>query len=261
MPRLTAEGALPASKRRGQWSWALYEAARDPNQVFQIFVISPFIATVMIRDPIAGQQFWGSLSAYSGIITAILCPFFGAIADRGGPRKPWLALFTLLMVLSFAGTWFGVADSTPMQIFIVGCAIVINNIVFEFSNAFHGAMLSRIAPPSRIGGLSGLSFALGTGSGFILMLVFLVLFILPSAPIQLAGSHSRTSVGTDHGGVDAGVRDPAVPVHAGPRAQRVAVGAKPSAKASPRSFPPCAASNTIAMSRTTSARARCSMTG
>ncbi|MEI9932727.1 MAG: MFS transporter [Rhizomicrobium sp.] len=181
---LTAEGGVPAS-RLGQWAWALYEGARDPNQVFQIFVISPFIATVMIRDPAHGQEVWGSLTAYSGIITALLCPFFGAIADRGGPRKPWLALFTLLMVLSFAGTWFGVADSTPMQIFIVGTAIVINNIVFEFSNAFHGAMLSRIAPPSRIGGLSGLAFALGTGSGFILLLLFLFLFILPSAPIQL----------------------------------------------------------------------------
>jgi UMF1 family MFS transporter len=181
---LTAEGGLPASKR-GQWSWALYEAARDPNQVFQVFVIAPFIATVMIRDPIRGQEVWGSFTAYSGVITAVLCPFFGAIADRGGPRKPWLALFTLLMVLSFAGTWFGTADSTAMQIFIVGTAIVINNIVFEFSNAFHGAMLSRIAPPSRIGGLSGLAFALGTGSGFILLLLFLFLFILPSAPFDL----------------------------------------------------------------------------
>jgi UMF1 family MFS transporter len=63
--------------------------------------------------------------------------------------------------------------------------VVVNNIVFEFSNAFHGAMLSGIAPPSRIGGLSGLSFALGSGGGFVLMLLFLVLFILPGAPIQL----------------------------------------------------------------------------
>jgi UMF1 family MFS transporter len=181
---MTAEGGLPAS-RLGQWAWAIYEGARDPNIVFQIYVISPFFATVMMRDPIRGQELWGDITAYSGYITAILCPFFGAIADRGGPRKPWLALFTLLMVISFAGTWFGVADSTAMQIFIVSTAVVINNIVFEFSNAFHGAMLSRIAPPSRIGGLSGLSFALGSGAGFILMLVFLILFILPGAPIQL----------------------------------------------------------------------------
>ncbi|HEX3809838.1 MAG TPA: MFS transporter [Rhizomicrobium sp.] len=181
---LTAEGGMPAT-RRGQWSWALYEGARDPNVVFQIYVISPFFATVMMHDPIRGQELWGNITAYSGYITAILCPFFGAIADRGGPRKPWLALFTLLMVLSFAGTWFGVPNSTAMQIFIVSAAVVINNIVFEFSNAFHGAMLSRIAPPSRIGGLSGLSFALGSGGGFILMLLFLLIFILPGAPVQL----------------------------------------------------------------------------
>lgn len=181
---VTAEGT-PAASRSGQWAWALYEGARDPNIVFQIYVISPFFATVMMRDPLRGQELWGNITSYSGYITAILCPFFGAIADRGGPRKPWLALFTLLMVVSFAGTWFGVPDSTAMQIFIVSTAVVINNIVFEFSNAFHGAMLSRIAPPSRIGGLSGLSYALGSGAGFILMLLFLFTFLLPGSLFTL----------------------------------------------------------------------------
>jgi UMF1 family MFS transporter len=181
---LTAEGGLPASKL-GQWSWALYEGARDPNVIFQIYVISPFLATAMIRDPIRGQELWGNITAWSGYITAILCPFFGAIADRGGPRKPWLALFTLLMVVSFAGTWFGAPDSTATQILIFSMAMIINNIVFELSNAFHGAMLSRIAPPSRIGGLSGLSFAMGSGAGFLLMLLFLVAFVLPHSWFDL----------------------------------------------------------------------------
>ncbi|HVU19227.1 MAG TPA: MFS transporter [Rhizomicrobium sp.] len=181
---LTAEGGLPAS-RRGQWAWALFEGARDPNVVFQIYVISPFLATAMIRDPIRGQELWGDITAWSGYITAILCPFFGAIADRGGPRKPWLALFSVLMVLSFAGTWFGVPDSNATQIFIFATAMIVNNMTFEFSNAFHGAMLSRIAPPSRIGGLSGLAYALGSGSGFLLMLLFLLAFILPHSWFHL----------------------------------------------------------------------------
>jgi UMF1 family MFS transporter len=181
---LSAEGG-PAATRRGQWAWALYEAARDPNIVFQIYVISPFFATVMIRDPIRGQELWGSVTAYSGYITALLCPFLGAIADRGGPRKPWLALFTLLMVLSFAGTWFGVPDAPASIVWIVSAAVVVNNVVFEFSNAFHGAMLPSLAPAARIGGLSGLSFALGSGAGFVLMVIFLMLFMLPHAPIVL----------------------------------------------------------------------------
>jgi UMF1 family MFS transporter len=182
---LTAEGGAPASKL-GQWAWALYEGARDPNVIFQIYVISPFLATAMIRDPIRGQELWGAITAWSGYITAILCPFFGAIADRGGPRKPWLALFTVLMVMAFAGTWFGVPDSTPMQILIFSVSMIVNNVVFEFSNAFHGAMLSRVAPPSRIGGLSGLSFTLGNAAGFLLMLLFLFAFLLPHSWFQLS---------------------------------------------------------------------------
>jgi len=181
---LTAEGGVPAS-RIGQWAWALFEGARDPNIVFQIYVISPFLATAMVRDPIQGQELWGDITAWSGYITAVLCPFFGAIADRGGPRKPWLALFTVLMVLAFAGTWFGAQDSTMTQLIIFSAAMIVNNIVFELSNAFHGAMLSRIAPPSRIGGLSGLAYALGSGSGFLLMLLFLFAFVLPHSWFHL----------------------------------------------------------------------------
>lgn len=168
-----------AADTRGQWSWALFEAARDPNVLFQIYIISPFFATVMMRDPLRGQELWGDFATYSGFLTVALTPFFGAIADKGGPRKPWLALFAALMVISFAGTWVGIPDSTPLRIALVGAMIVLNNVVFEFSNAFHGAMLSGIAPASRVGGLSGLAFALGNGSAVILLVFFFFAFVAP----------------------------------------------------------------------------------
>ena len=193
LAELTAEGGAPAS-RLGQWSWALFEGARDPNIVFQIYVISPFLATAMLRDPVRGQELWGDITAWSGYLTAILDPFFGAIADRGGPRKPWLALFATLMVIAFASTWFGAPDSTPVQLFVFCAAMVVNNMTFEFSNAFHGAMLSGIAPPARIGGLSGLAYALGSGSGFLLMLLFLLAFVLPHSWFHLPdGAAERLS--------------------------------------------------------------------
>ena len=179
---ISAEGGRGAGKL-GQWAWALYEGARDPNVIFQIYIISPFFATVMMRDPVRGQQLWGDITSYSGYLTAILAPFFGAIADKGGPRKPWLALFTILMVMTFAGTWIGVPDSTAMQIFMVGAMVAANNVVFEFSNAFHGAMLPSVAPYSRIGGLSGLAYALGSGCGFVLLIFFLFAFLLPDHPL------------------------------------------------------------------------------
>ncbi len=175
---ISAEGGRAAS-RLGQFSWALFEGARDPNVLFQIYIISPFFATVMMRDPIRGQELWGNISAWAGYITAVLAPFLGAIADKGGPRKPWLAAFALLMVFTFGGTWIGVPNSSESIIFIFSAMFVLNNVVFEFSNVFQGAMLPSVAPQSRIGGLSGLAFALGNGSSLILLVFFLVAFMLP----------------------------------------------------------------------------------
>lgn len=175
---ISAEGGR-AANRLGQFSWALFEGARDPNVLFQIYIISPFFATVMMRDPIRGQELWGNITAWAGYITAVLAPFIGAIADKGGRRKPWLALFAVLMVITFGGTWLGVPDSSERIIFIFSALFVVNNVVFEFSNVFHGAMLPSVAPQSRIGGLSGLAFALGNGSSLLLLVFVLVAFMLP----------------------------------------------------------------------------------
>src|SRR5271170_3573168 len=71
---INSDGGLAASKR-GQWSWALFEAARDPNVIFQIYIISPFFATVMIPDAIRGQELWGETITYSGFIGAVFAPF------------------------------------------------------------------------------------------------------------------------------------------------------------------------------------------
>ena len=216
----------------------------------------------MIRDPIVGQQFWGSLTAYSGDHHGRLCPFFGAIADRGGPRKPWLALFTLLMVLSFAGTWFGAAElDTDADLHRSARRSSSTISSFEFSNAFHGAMLSRIAPPSRIGGLSGLSFALGSGLGLhpdagvscCCSFCRMRRFHLPdNIPERLSGPITAVwmlvfaiplflfTPDRPRSGCPLMARDP--------RRHRVGDRRR------------CAASSTTAMSRTTSARARCSTT-
>jgi UMF1 family MFS transporter len=176
--QISAEGGRAAS-RLGQFSWALFEGARDPNVLFQIYIISPFFATVMMHDPVRGQELWGNITAWAGYITAVLAPFLGAIADKGGPRKPWLAMFAALMVISFAGTWIGVPNSSARIIFIVSAIVVLNNVVFEFSNVFQGAMLPSVAPQSRIGGLSGLAFALGNGASLLLLVFFLIAFMLP----------------------------------------------------------------------------------
>ncbi|HEY6579486.1 MAG TPA: MFS transporter, partial [Rhizomicrobium sp.] len=49
------------------------------------------------------------------------------------------------------------------------------------ASVFYNAMLPTIAPPARIGGLSGLSLALGNVSGLLLLVFMLIAFVLPGA--------------------------------------------------------------------------------
>ncbi|HMB59430.1 MAG TPA: hypothetical protein VKN35_05940, partial [Xanthomonadales bacterium] len=77
---------------RGQLSWALFEFARSPyvSLVF-ISVFAPYFANVVVGDPVRGQELWGLGNTIVGILIAVLAPILGAISDRMGRRKTWLA--------------------------------------------------------------------------------------------------------------------------------------------------------------------------
>ena len=113
-----------------------------------------------------GTAQWGRAVAVSGIAVAVLSPVLGAIADRSGRRKPWLALFTALTVAGTALLWF----VRPEPAYVLPCLVLIalTNVTFELANVFYNAMLPALAPPGyhRAGfpaGAGGLGYIGGLG--------------------------------------------------------------------------------------------------
>ena len=100
---LSATGEKPADLR-GQISWALFEFARSPYiSLVYVFVFPPYFANVVIGDPVRGQEAWSFANTIVGLCVALLAPLLGAISDRTGPRKPWLA--TVAFVMSASMPW------------------------------------------------------------------------------------------------------------------------------------------------------------
>ncbi|MBV8798196.1 MAG: MFS transporter [Alphaproteobacteria bacterium] len=180
-----SSGAISASGDRvaspaGQVSWAMYEWARNPYVlVITIYLFAPYFANEVVGGGVRGQGLTGAIQSYSGIIIAVLAPFLGAIADNGGRRKPWIALYTVLMAAAMLPMWFAMPHSTGWQLFFVGALIAAANVAFEFSAVFHNSLLPTIASPRGVAGLSGLGLALGNGAGIILLLFMLIAFSLP----------------------------------------------------------------------------------
>jgi len=192
MPAKTsASGASPL----GRMSWALFEWGRNPYvQLVTIFIYAPYFARVIVGDPVRGQALWGEISGYSGLAVAVLAPIFGAAADAGGRRKPWIAFYTALLAIAAAALWYGVPGGMH-SIAEIGVAIAIANLAYEFTNVFHNSLLSSVAQPKHVGALSGLGYALGNAASVLLLIFVLVAFYLPEHPWlgldRVAHEHER----------------------------------------------------------------------
>jgi MFS transporter, UMF1 family len=179
-PEGTSATGGPISSRLGQISWAVFEGARNPYVLLvTIYLFAPYFVTTVVGNPVRGQILWSAISSYGGFVTALCAPFLGAIADIGGRRKPWIAVYTAVMVAAMAALWFGVPHASFAQIVFIGLMVTAANFAFEFSAVFHNAMLPTIAPHDRVGPLSGLGLALGNGAGLLLLIFMLFAFSLP----------------------------------------------------------------------------------
>ncbi len=165
----------------GALAWSLFEGARNPFVVLvTIYVFMPYFSSVVVGDPVRGQQAVATYGEWSGLIVAFSAPLLGAAVDRIGRRKPLLLLVTALMVPLIWSLWWTRADHRGLS---VGAVIVIAaaiNILFSYSEVLHNSMLVRAAGVRRAHAASGLALALGNLTSVSVLVFVLWAFVLPA---------------------------------------------------------------------------------
>lgn len=176
---------MPKTARRtsphASVAWASFHFGRDPYAaLIVVYLFGPYFATQVIPDPVRGQQLWGYINVASGIVAAVLAPFFGAIADTAGRRKPWLMVFVAVAVVTIAPLWFARPGEEGLAIVVTTIALALAGSAVSFSVVFHNAMLPSVAPYERLGRVSGLGLAFGNAASIILLCTILYAFALPA---------------------------------------------------------------------------------
>jgi MFS transporter, UMF1 family len=171
----------PAS-RLGQFSWALYDWANSAFSVVIVtFVFATYFSQGIASDPVTGTSQWAAAMSSSAVGVILLAPVLGAVADAGGRRKVWLALFTSLTVAGCCALWFAEPD-TRFVLYTLA-VVVLANVCFEMCGVFYNAMLPEITSEDRIGRLSGWAWSLGYFGGIVCLAAVLLLFVQTDEPL------------------------------------------------------------------------------
>ena len=172
-------------------SWTLYDFASQPYYTLVLtFLFAPYFASHVVGDPALGQTIWGYGAAAASILIAIGSPFLGAYADGRGRRKPWIAVFAVLLVIGLATLWLAVPGAPTQTIALVVLAFIVATAAAEFSSVFTNSMMPSLVPASALGRLSGIGWGVGYLGG--LLSLALVAGLIVSNP-----STGKTLFGLD----------------------------------------------------------------
>ncbi len=161
--------------RRELISWAMYDFANSGyttvvlTAIFSAYFVGVIAATADGTIDGTGTLLWSMTIGVANLLILITAPVLGAIADYSASKKKMLAYATvgciaMTILLGFTGP-----DQLLLSmIFLAGSAFL-----FGTGENLIAAFLPEIAPPDKVGKVSGLSWALGYIGGLLVLAVSL----------------------------------------------------------------------------------------
>lgn len=145
--------------RRRILAWCLFDFANSAYSavivatVFGIYYVSQIVG----NERGLGDLWWGRAISVSLVGVVLTGPLLGALADGVGLRKRFFIAFTLLCVACIA-----LFTTLEPGMVVRGFALMaLANFGFESAQIYYNAYLPDIAPPDRLGTVSGLGFGIG----------------------------------------------------------------------------------------------------
>ena len=162
--------------RRELISWAMYDFANSGyttvvlTAIFNAYVVGVLAVSDDSNNGGTGTLLWSISIGISNTLILLTAPILGAIADFSAAKKKMLAISTvgcisMTALLGFTG---------PDQLYISMLLLAGSAFMFGTGENLIAAFLPEIAPPEKIGKVSGFSWALGYIGGLLVLTICLV---------------------------------------------------------------------------------------
>ncbi|MFF1557368.1 MFS transporter [Streptomyces sp. NPDC058279] len=179
------DGRSAAARKREQHGWYFYDFACSvySTSVLTVF-LGPYLTAVAktaadaegyvhpLGIPVRAGSFFAYSVSVSVIVAVLIMPLAGAVADRGGRKKPLLAAAAYTGAAATAGMFFLSGE----RYLLGGLLLIVANAALAVSMVLYNAYLPQIATPDERDTVSSRGWAFGYTSGAFVLVLDLVLF-------------------------------------------------------------------------------------
>ena len=94
---MAALDPLAAGRKKEIFGWAMFDFANSPFTTLVVtFVYATYFTKAIAENEVVGTALWSRGVTITALVVALASPLLGAVADRGGYRKRFLVLSTLV---------------------------------------------------------------------------------------------------------------------------------------------------------------------
>jgi UMF1 family MFS transporter len=162
--------------RRELIAWAMYDFANSGyttvvlTAIFNAYFVGVIAASVDSSNGGTGTLLWSLSIGAANTLILFTAPVLGAIADFSAAKKKMLAISTIGCIIMTVLLGFAGPDQLTFSIiFLAGSAFL-----FGTGENLIAAFLPEIAPPDKVGKVSGFSWALGYVGGLLVLTLCLI---------------------------------------------------------------------------------------
>ena len=193
----TADGFIPPAQpgffkteRGKRFAWYLYDFGNSAYAAVVILAIYSAYFKEGVVGGAEGTRLWGVAVAIAMVISALISPVLGAIADYRATRKKMLAFFTLMCCV-FTALLFTVHKGDVMMGMVF---FILAEIGYRASQVFYNGLLPSISTQKTVARISGNGWAIGSMGGIICLLIVLPMVVMIGGNFVLRSTMLITAV-------------------------------------------------------------------
>jgi UMF1 family MFS transporter len=170
---MTTDAIAQKTRNREHWAWYFFDFGNSAYAAVVVLAVYSAYFKGSVVGGAEGTRLWGISVGIAMLISAVISPVLGTIADFSATKKRFLFGFSSLSWVFTALLFF----VTKGDILIGMAFYILAEIGYRAGQVFYNSLLPEISTPEDIGRVSSNGWAFGSLGGIVCLLIVLPIII------------------------------------------------------------------------------------